>query len=88
MEAYSIREIDLALRGDIDAAKLRKTNEEADQVAMENAAARKELVEVEDFSKRLEAKAAGAKQFILDAGLTPDVEDKILNGLADLFVAK
>lgn len=84
-DGYTVAEIDIAIHGDLAGERLRKAREDADEVAYRNAKERKELVEIEDFSRRLEAKATTARQLFMDAGLPSDKQDAILNGLADLF---
>jgi phage terminase Nu1 subunit (DNA packaging protein) len=82
---FTIADIDRAVHGDIDAEKLRKTTEEADNLALRNAEKRKQLVDIERFSRGLEKKVSAMKQVVLDSGIPEDKQDAILNAIADLL---
>ena len=81
---YSSNEALRLVCGDIDAERLRKTREEADKLAIENAVARGELVDVRDFVKRYEPIYAQIRQTILASGLGDNDKDALLTELAKL----
>jgi hypothetical protein len=65
----------------LDGARLRKMNEEADQIAMENEEKRGVIVEIAHLCKRLEPVYIGIKQRIDASKLSAEEKDAILNDL-------
>lgn len=85
---FSTLDVAKSIYGDLEGERTRKTREEADQIAMENATTRGELLDLEDFSKRIESKASKATQIVKDFGLPEDKEEQLLNALSELFAVK
>lgn len=81
---YSSKEALRLVCGDIDAERLRKTREEADKLAIENATALGELVDVRDFVKRYEPIYAQIWQTIMASTLPDNDKDALLTALAKL----
>jgi hypothetical protein len=66
------------------AERLRKTREEADKLALENARMRGELVETESVYRHFEAVFVALRQKILACGLLDEEKDELLNELLRL----
>lgn len=81
---YSSKDALRLVCGDIDAEKLRETHERADKLAIENATARGELVDVADFAKQYETIYAEIRQTILGSKLADSDKDTLLDKLAKL----
>ena len=84
-DLYSIRDLVRAiLGGDIEAEKLRKTREEADKLALQNARSRGELVEISAVKKLGEKVLIAVRNRILNMPLTDEEKDSCLKELMDL----
>jgi phage terminase Nu1 subunit (DNA packaging protein) len=85
-DLYHFRDLfNAALGGDIEAEKLRKTREEADKLALSNARARGELIDVESVVKLGEAVFVRVRSKVLSSpGLTDDEKDQFLKELLRL----
>jgi phage terminase Nu1 subunit (DNA packaging protein) len=85
-ELYHFRDLfNAAVGGDIEAEKLRKTREEADKLALANARARGELVDVESVAKLGEAVFVRVRAKVLASpSLTDDEKDSFLKELLQL----
>lgn len=84
-DLYSIRDLVRAiLGGDIEAEKLRKTREEADKLALQNARSRGELVEIASVKKLGEKIMIAIRNRILNMPLTDEEKDRCLLELMDL----
>ena len=70
--------------GTLGAEKLRKLKEEADRVALENAARRGELIDKADFMKRIETIYTEMRQRILNSSMRDHEKDALLGGLSQL----
>jgi len=87
---WTVAQIDKAIHGDIEeqlkTAQTRKANEDADSRSLDNEQARKNLIDLEDFSKRLEQKAVTCRQSIeaLES-LDEDQKRDVLNAFATAF---
>ena len=84
---FSTVQIHGAICGDYERERTRKMAEEADAKAMENAARRKELVDVQDFFKRLEPVTVNIKQKIMGSALSDAEKDGLLADIANYFKA-
>ena len=82
---FSTAQVATAIYGDLEGEKLRKTKEDADRLALANATARGELVDRQDFVRRLEPVVIQMKQRILGSGLTHAEQDELLADLAKLL---
>lgn len=84
-ELYRVRDLlKVALGGDYEAEKLRKTREEADKLALQNARSRGELVEIAAVKKLGEKFMVALRNRILNFPLTDEEKDKCLLELMDL----
>lgn len=82
---YRVRDLfKVAIGGDIEAEKLRKTKEEADRLALQNARSRGELVEISAVKKLGERAMIGIRNEILNMPLTDEEKDKCLRKLLAL----
>ncbi len=78
-DLYTIRDLVRAvLGGDIEAERLRKTREEADKLALANARARGELVEIASVKRLGEKVMVAIRNRILNMPLTDEEKDKCL----------
>ena len=85
-KAMSTRQVISALHGDIDSEKLRLVREQADQVALKNAEARKELVALADIASGLNRAISGIKATIMAASnLEREDKEKILKACGDMW---
>ncbi len=71
--------------GSYRAERLRKTTEEADAIALENAKTRGELLDLEDWCKSKEPHLLAMKQIVEDSGLPEDKQDEVLTLMAKVF---
>ena len=78
---YTTKQMHAALFGDINGERLRKIRAEADQVEMENAIKRGELVNVEEFGKKWDSVFIKLKQTIKSSKLTEAEQFGILSEL-------
>lgn len=84
-DLYRIRDLfKAALGGDIEAERLRKTREEADKLALQNARSRGELVEITSVKKLGEKIMIAIRNRILNMPLTDEEKDRCLLELMDL----
>lgn len=84
-DLFSIRDLVRAiLGGDHEAEKLRKTREEADKLALQNARSRGELVEISVVKKLGEKVMVAIRNRILNMPLTDEEKDRCLTDLMDL----
>lgn len=83
---YSTKQICEAVFGDLDSEKLRLVREQADQVALKNAEARKELVALADIASGLNRAISGIKATIMAASnLEREDKEKILKACGDMW---
>lgn len=84
-DLFRIRDLfKAALGGDIEAERLRKTREEADKLALQNARSRGELVEIASVKKLGEKVMIAIRNRILNMPLTDEEKDRCLVELMDL----
>lgn len=84
-DLFRIRDLfKAALGGDIEAERLRKTREEADKLALQNARSRGELVEIASVKKLGEKIMIALRNRILNMPLTDEEKDRCLIELMDL----
>lgn len=84
-DLYRIRDFFRAvLGGDIEAEKLRKTREEADRIAIQNARSRGETIEVATVKKLGEAVFLQIRNRILSFPITAEEQDALLKALLDM----
>jgi phage terminase Nu1 subunit (DNA packaging protein) len=82
---YRVRDLlKVALGGDYEAERLRKTREEADRLALANARSRGELVEVASVRKLGEKVMIAVRNRILNMPLTDEEKDGCLRELLSL----
>jgi phage terminase Nu1 subunit (DNA packaging protein) len=82
---YRLRDlVNVALGGDYEAERLRKTKEEADKLALANAKERGEVVEIGAVIQFGEKVFASVRQKILNMPLTDEEKDKCLAELLAL----
>ncbi|MCP5534366.1 MAG: hypothetical protein H7A48_14440 [Akkermansiaceae bacterium] len=82
---YRVRDlVKVMLGGDHEAEKLRKTREEADRLAIANARARGELVEIAAVKKLGEKFMVALRQRILAMPLTDEEKDRCLGEIVGL----
>ncbi|HEV2350816.1 MAG TPA: hypothetical protein VG028_13325 [Terriglobia bacterium] len=81
---FSTAQIHAAICGDYERQRTRKTKEEADAKALENAASRGELVDKLDLLKRLEPIYAGMKEKVLSSQMSEAQKDALLQELTKL----
>ena len=83
---YHFRDLfNAAVGGDIEAERLRKTREEADKLALANARARGELVDVDSVGRLGEAVFVRVRAKILSSpSLTDDEKDQLLKEILQL----
>ncbi len=82
---YSTPDILKALDGDLDAEKLRKVREEADRVALQNAASRRESLPAKEVSQVLsKVMLAIRTEILVNNDLTADAKDSLLLHLKEL----
>jgi len=84
-DLYRVRDLfKVALGGDHEAEKLRKTREEADRLALANARSRGELVEIAAVKKLGEKVMVALRNRILAMPLTDEEKDRCLGELLSL----
>jgi phage terminase Nu1 subunit (DNA packaging protein) len=84
-DTYRIRDLfKAALGGDMEAERLRKTREEADKLALQNARSRGETIEVAAVKKLGEAVFVQIRNKILSFPITAEEQDALLKLLLDL----
>lgn len=81
---YSTKQICTAVFGDLELERIRKTKEEADQLAMANELERRRLVPAEDILKRLLNCATRMRIAVESSALDEEKQGELLNTLADL----
>lgn len=82
---YRVRDlVNVALGGNYEAERLRKTKEEADKIALANAKERGEVVEIGAVIQFGEKVFAAVRQKILNMPLTDEEKDKCLSELLSL----
>jgi phage terminase Nu1 subunit (DNA packaging protein) len=82
---YKLRDLCRAYAGgDIEAERLRKTREEADKLAIQNARSRGELVEVASVKKLGQRVMAAVRNRILNMPMTDEEKDGCLRELLEL----
>ncbi|MES2995890.1 MAG: hypothetical protein V4733_03680 [Verrucomicrobiota bacterium] len=84
-DLYRVRDlVKVAIGGDHEAEKLRKTREEADRLALQNARARGELVEIAAVKRLGEKVMAAVRNRLLNMPLTDEEKDQCLRELLSL----
>jgi len=84
-ELYRVRDlVKVAIGGDHEAERLRKTREEADAVALKNARSRGELVEIAAVKKLGERVLVAVRNRLLAMPLTDEEKDRCLRELLAL----
>lgn len=84
-DTYRLRDLIRAiLGGDIEAERLRKTREEADRLALQNARSRGETIEVDRVKKLGQCVFIAIRQRILNFPLSQDEQDALLTDLLKL----
>jgi hypothetical protein len=84
-DLYSIRDLVRAiLGGDIEAEKLRKTREEADKLAIQNARSRGELIEIDKVKRLGQEVVKTVTTCILNMPMTDEEKDACLRNLLAL----
>lgn len=84
-ELYRVRDlVKVALGGDYEAERLRKTKEEADKLALANSRSRGELVEVATITRLGQKVMAAVRNRILGMPLTDEEKDGCLRELLAL----
>lgn len=84
-ELYRVRDlVKVLIGGDHEAEKLRKTREEADRLALQNARSRGEIVEIASVKKLGEKVLVAVRNRILNMPLTDEEKDSCLKELMDL----
>ena len=84
-ELYRIRDLFKAmLGGDIEAERLRKTREEADRLAIQNARSRGETIEVASVIRLVQVVFVNIRNKILSFPITADEQDALLLSLMEI----
>ena len=82
---FATREIHSALWGDVDREKLRKLQAETRSLLLANAEKEGQLVDVADFTKRLERIIVQMKARIMSSELSNAKKDQLCSDLAALL---
>ena len=84
-DVYRIRDLfKAALGGDIEAERLRKTREEADKLALQNARSRGELIEIASVKRLGQEVVKSVTTCILNMPMTDEEKDSCLRNLLAL----
>lgn len=84
---FSTSDIAASIYDDYERQRTRKTKEEADDIALKNAASRGDLVDKQDFLKRLEPVCVAMKQRVMQCSMSDAEKDGLLADLAKLMQA-
>ena len=85
---WSTAQICAAVFGDIAGERLRKTREEADQLALKNAQIRSELIPLAEASERVGKWAVAIKEKILASPLPATDKNDILDDLKTVLITQ
>lgn len=87
-DRFSTADICAAKYGDYEKERTRKMKEDADNMALENAKARGELISLPDYLKTSEEIAARHKQRIMGLAIPDADKDALLSDIAELYSDK
>ena len=87
-QCWSTKEIVAAIYGDLEFERIRKTREEADQIAMENEESRGRLVDLEKFYVELAPVIEEVKRLVRSSNLSPVEQDEVCLAWSRLLEGK
>lgn len=85
---WTTKQIAIAVYGDLEIERIRKTRAEAEEVEKRNLESDKALVDIDDFCREYETIAVEMVRIIRTAGLSETAEDALLAKLSEAHKTK